>query len=224
MPKRIAHSQRRKRWLWFYSALAIYLLAANANAAASCAAMKALAQEHSNDMARRNSMDHDGFFERRVPRGARARMSWLASRLNAKPWPRGGRRRRTPRTWRCRVARAWLAPATRMAVVSGQWRLVGPPCLEADPRTSTKNYGTVGSEYALPYRRLTFHFPIQLTYFFRALISLNVASARSNLLLNAHIAMKISRKLAEVFALSLCPNVKMLLLRKYPIIIGSEIR
>ncbi len=34
--------------------------------------MKALAQEHSNDMARRNSMDHDGFFERRVPRGAKA--------------------------------------------------------------------------------------------------------------------------------------------------------
>jgi len=70
----IAHSQRRKRWLWFHGALAVYLLAANANAAAaaSCATMKALAQEHSNDMARRNSMDHDGFFERRVPRGTKA--------------------------------------------------------------------------------------------------------------------------------------------------------
>src|ERR1700677_4604347 len=70
----IAHSQRTKNWLWFCGALAVYLLAANANAAAaaSCATMKALAQEHSNDMARRNSMDHDGFFERRVPRGARA--------------------------------------------------------------------------------------------------------------------------------------------------------
>jgi len=68
----LSMSQRRKRWLWFHGALPVYLLAANANASASCAAMKALAQEHSNDMARRSSMDHDGFFERRVPRGARA--------------------------------------------------------------------------------------------------------------------------------------------------------
>jgi uncharacterized protein YkwD len=74
MTKRIVYSQRTKNWLWFCGALAVYLLAANANAAAaaSCATMKALAQEHSNDMARRNSMDHDGFFERRLPRGARA--------------------------------------------------------------------------------------------------------------------------------------------------------
>jgi uncharacterized protein YkwD len=68
----IVCSQRRKRWLWFYAALAVYLVTADASAAASCAAMKALAQEHSNDMARRNSMDHDGFFEHRAPRGARA--------------------------------------------------------------------------------------------------------------------------------------------------------
>jgi uncharacterized protein YkwD len=67
-----AHSQRRKRRLWFHGALAVCLLAANADAFASCATMKALALEHSRDMARRNSMDHDGFFERRVPRGAKA--------------------------------------------------------------------------------------------------------------------------------------------------------
>ncbi len=72
MRKCIVHSQRRKRGLWFHGTLAVLLLAANAAEAASCAAMRALAQEHSNDMARRNSMDHDGFFERRVPRGAKA--------------------------------------------------------------------------------------------------------------------------------------------------------
>lgn len=71
MTKRSVYSQP-KRWLWFPTALAVYLLAANAAASASCATMKALAQEHSADMARRNSMDHDGFFEHRVPRGARA--------------------------------------------------------------------------------------------------------------------------------------------------------
>jgi uncharacterized protein YkwD len=65
-------SRRWKRGLWFHAALAVSLLAVSANASASCAAMKILAQEHSRDMARRNSMDHDGFFERRVPRGARA--------------------------------------------------------------------------------------------------------------------------------------------------------
>jgi hypothetical protein len=65
-------SRRGQRRLWLYGAVAVCLFAPNAAAAASCAAMKALAQEHSNDMARRNSMDHEGFFERRVPRGARA--------------------------------------------------------------------------------------------------------------------------------------------------------
>jgi uncharacterized protein YkwD len=72
MRKRNVQWQRRKRWLLFHGALAVYLLASGADAAASCAVMKVLAQEHSNDMARRNSMDHDGFFERRVPRGAKA--------------------------------------------------------------------------------------------------------------------------------------------------------
>jgi len=38
---------------------------------ASCASMQKLAQEHSNDMARRGSMDHGGFMDR-ARRGARA--------------------------------------------------------------------------------------------------------------------------------------------------------
>ncbi|MGA9498906.1 MAG: hypothetical protein WBV52_01610, partial [Pseudolabrys sp.] len=37
----------------------------------SCATMQALAQEHANDMARRGSMDHNGFASR-ARRGARA--------------------------------------------------------------------------------------------------------------------------------------------------------
>ena len=47
-----------------------------------------------------------------------------------------------------------------------------------------------------------------------ALISLNLDCARSNLSLNSHIASRISRKVAEVFALSACPKVKTLLLRR----------
>jgi len=58
---------------------------------------------------------------------------------------------------------------------------------------------------------------------FRALISLNLDSARSNLFSNSHIALRISRKVADAFALSACPKVKMLLLRKCPMIVGSEI-
>jgi hypothetical protein len=72
MNKRLVVSERKQRWLWFCAGFALYLLATNANAAGSCAAMKALAQQHSNDMARRNSMDHDGFLEHRAPRGAHA--------------------------------------------------------------------------------------------------------------------------------------------------------
>src|SRR5712671_549808 len=59
--------------------------------------------------------------------------------------------------------------------------------------------------------------------FCRALISLNLASARSNLSLKSHIASRISRKIADVLALSACPKAKMLLFRRYPMIRGSEI-
>ena len=51
-------------------ALAITLLAATPSHA-SCSQMRALAQEHANDMARRGSMDHAGFHSRAM-RGARA--------------------------------------------------------------------------------------------------------------------------------------------------------
>lgn len=37
-----------------------------------CPVMRLLAQEHSNDMARRDHLDHDGFYSKRAPRGARA--------------------------------------------------------------------------------------------------------------------------------------------------------
>ena len=37
---------------------------------ADCSALHALAQQHANDMARRNSLDHAGFMERRGPGGA----------------------------------------------------------------------------------------------------------------------------------------------------------
>ena len=49
----------------------IVQLLAIVEARASCATMQKLAQEHSNDMARRGSMDHDGFTDR-ARRGARA--------------------------------------------------------------------------------------------------------------------------------------------------------
>ena len=37
---------------------------------ADCSSIRALAQQHANDMARRNSLDHAGFMERRGPAGA----------------------------------------------------------------------------------------------------------------------------------------------------------
>ena len=37
---------------------------------ADCSSLHALAQQHANDMARRNSLDHDGFMQRRGPAGA----------------------------------------------------------------------------------------------------------------------------------------------------------
>src|SRR5213080_3540898 len=58
---------------------------------------------------------------------------------------------------------------------------------------------------------------------YRALISSNFESACSNLALKSHIASRISRKVADVLALSACPKAKMLLFRRYPMIVGSEI-
>ena len=40
--------------------------------AASCSALYAMAAEHARDMARRESLDHDGFFSYRGPHGAMA--------------------------------------------------------------------------------------------------------------------------------------------------------
>ena len=37
---------------------------------ADCSTLYALAQQHANDMARRNSLDHAGFMRKRGPRGA----------------------------------------------------------------------------------------------------------------------------------------------------------
>ena len=44
---------------------------ADAKAKASCGLLQRMAQEHSNDMARRDSLDHAGFYSRAM-RGARA--------------------------------------------------------------------------------------------------------------------------------------------------------
>jgi hypothetical protein len=53
--------------------LALTLVAAGTGVAhASCGVLHALAQQHASDMARRNSLDHDGFFTQRGPRGAMA--------------------------------------------------------------------------------------------------------------------------------------------------------
>jgi uncharacterized protein YkwD len=49
----------------------LLMLLTPALAYGSCATMQALAQEHANDMARRGSMDHNGFASR-ARRGARA--------------------------------------------------------------------------------------------------------------------------------------------------------
>ena len=79
-----------------------------------------------------------------------------------------------------------------------------------------------GNDHRESERQQTADWPMPQT-FFPALTSSNVASARSNLELKSHIASIISRKVADVLALSACPKAKMLLFRRYPMILGSEI-
>src|SRR5882672_1630778 len=58
-------------WLRCAVALLAFGVPAEAKEKSDCALMQRLAQEHSNDMARRNSMDHSGFYGRGL-KGARA--------------------------------------------------------------------------------------------------------------------------------------------------------
>jgi hypothetical protein len=56
---------------WILCAALLLAAAAPAYAKSDCALMQQLAQQHSNDMARRNSLDHSGFNDR-AAKGARA--------------------------------------------------------------------------------------------------------------------------------------------------------
>jgi uncharacterized protein YkwD len=59
-------------WMTSAAILVVALIPAKAEpAAARCSLMQTLAQEHANDMARRERLDHSGF-ARRAARGARA--------------------------------------------------------------------------------------------------------------------------------------------------------
>src|SRR5262249_11912840 len=116
------------------------------------------------------------------------------------PTPRARHASRCPLRWKSRYA--------PRAANSGSW-----PISEIDPGTTQSCAGCLRAQ--MSGRR--FHL------FCRALISLNLDSARSNLSLKSHIASSISRIVADVLVLSARPNVKMLLLCKYPMILGSEI-
>ena len=56
----------------FYSMLALFCVLGAGLCRADCAKLYGLAQQHANDMARRNSLDHAGFMKRRGPAGASA--------------------------------------------------------------------------------------------------------------------------------------------------------
>ena len=54
----------------FWSALVLCCALGAVQAYADCSALYGLAQQHANDMARRNSLDHAGFMTQRGPAGA----------------------------------------------------------------------------------------------------------------------------------------------------------
>jgi hypothetical protein len=61
----------RMKLRWIVCASMVLAATTHAQAASDCALMQRLAQQHSNDMARRDAMDHSGFSER-AAQGARA--------------------------------------------------------------------------------------------------------------------------------------------------------
>jgi hypothetical protein len=58
------------RMIRYWSALALFCALGDGQAHADCSALYGLAQQHANDMARRNSLDHAGFMKHRGPAGA----------------------------------------------------------------------------------------------------------------------------------------------------------
>jgi len=60
------------RLIRFCSVLALSCTLGAGLCHADCATLYALAQQHANDMARRNSLDHAGFMQHRGPAGAAA--------------------------------------------------------------------------------------------------------------------------------------------------------
>ena len=65
---------------------------------ADCSSLHALAQQHADDMARRNSLDHAGFMQRRGPAGAVAENVAMDARPRPVQGGCGCSRRRTART------------------------------------------------------------------------------------------------------------------------------
>jgi Cysteine-rich secretory protein family len=58
------------RTIRVWPALALFCAVGAGQAYADCSALYGIAQQHANDMARRNSLDHSGFMKRRGPVGA----------------------------------------------------------------------------------------------------------------------------------------------------------
>jgi uncharacterized protein YkwD len=60
------------RVILFWITLALFSMVGASLSRADCAQLQALAQQHANDMARRDRLDHAGFMKRRGPAGAHA--------------------------------------------------------------------------------------------------------------------------------------------------------
>ena len=75
---------------------------------ADCSSLHALAQQHANDMARRNSLDHAGFMQRRGPAGAVAENVAMGCETEA-----------------C-ARRMWMhSPPHRAALMDGRYTRIG---------------------------------------------------------------------------------------------------
>jgi uncharacterized protein YkwD len=70
------------RWVLCAAVLLVSGTPAGAKDKTNCALLQRLAQQHSNDMARRGSMDHAGF-SRRAAQGARAENVAMGSKTKA---------------------------------------------------------------------------------------------------------------------------------------------
>ena len=125
---------------------------------ADCASLHALAQQHANDMARRNSLDHAGFMQRRGPAGAVAENVAMGCETEAcakRMWMQSPRHRANMMLGGCQAVASAVSASCRRywaMEIGGNSHTAprhGAVALARTPRRGSGHDGLVGRDFSI---------------------------------------------------------------------------